>query len=242
MGDVSDCLVSTSLLKKLSSDGYEIDCVSNEVGCQIFDFCPNCKTNLLSNFIPSVNYDKAINASAGVLGSSLMECVNANEKYGYGRKDNELFFYNEGAEKHYNSIFMKRPTQSNYFQLLYGIAELSWKGEGYSFKYFPKNRCRKTLTGVAIKHPELSELIMNNLKLEQSRLWRIPFRQNIFKMFDEINRCKRIVTDNENVLHISCTLRKKVEYIATKESPYKIEMFNSGNIHKYTDTINENVI
>ena len=49
------------------------------------------------------------------------------------------------------------------------------------------------------------EYITNELKLEQSRLWNVPYRKNIYKQFDEVNRCTNIVTDDLFIMNISYT-------------------------------------
>jgi hypothetical protein len=240
MGDSAESLVATSLLKRFADDGYDIDCVSDENGCELFRYCPRCNVKLLSNYREGTFYEKAVNTSAGVLASSLMECISANIKCGYGRDGSDLKFFNDGAERHYKSMYLKRQTSANAFQLLFSLAEQSWQGEGYNIGYYPRNRCRKSFTGVAVKDLHVRELIFQNLKLDHSRLWKVPFKQNVLRLLDEINRCKRIVTDDISVLHASCALRKNVEYIATSPLPYAIEFFGKGSQHVYNKDGSQN--
>lgn len=239
LGEKWEIIAATSLVKRLVLDGYQVDCITNNDGMDLYKYCKGCNVSLLSeisSFKPK-EYSKAINTNPGVIASSLMECIDADIKCGFGRSNGDLSYFNEGVEKFYNAIYAGKESKSNYFQLLFSLAELSWRGDGYSVGYYPKNKSKDNLTGVAIRDYNMRKLILNNLKLDHSRLWVIPFKNNICKMFDEVNRCKRIVTDDLSILHSACALRKKVEFITRKNINYKLEMFNSGSIHFYGEEI-----
>jgi len=64
------------------------------------------------------------------------------------------------------------------------------------------------------------------------KIWYIPYKKNIFKRMDEINRCKKIITDDFLTLHLSLYLRKYVYFLQTLPSNTKIELFKNGEIHQ----------
>jgi hypothetical protein len=102
--------------------------------------------------------------------------------------------------------------------------------EGYFLNYYPKKKC-KHYAGVALKNQEWKNLVINHVKIDNNRLWVIPFKQNILKQIDEINICSHVITDDYLALHISLALRKNVEFLTGKPLPYKLETFGNGTLH-----------
>ncbi len=72
--------------------------------------------------------------------------------------------------------------------------------------------------------------------MKDLRLWDIPFKSNIIKQLDEINRCSHIITDDETCVHAALSLRKHVEYVVSKKPRYTTEMFGCVNIHIFDST------
>lgn len=233
--DVADAIVATSLIKRLSRDGFAVYCVCNEASESVFEFSGG--RNIAVDQARRNSFDMAVNLSPTFLCADIMSDVRASKKLGYGVADEKISFYNDGAKAHYETVHLGKVTKANLFQLMFGIADISWQGEGYGLSYFPRNKTRKGLTGIATKDIRLREFLINNLNLEWSRLWQIPFKKNVLKHIDETNRCKQIVTDDITTLHVALALRKSVEYIIQKELPYKMEMFGSGNVHVYDPTL-----
>jgi hypothetical protein len=117
--------------------------------------------------------------------------------------------------------------------LVFGLAQKTWQGEGYWLQYFPRNKTRKSLAGVAIRDDRMRRYLYGNLKVDRTRLWQIPFKHNPLKQIDEANRCKSIITDDFTIFNMGLALRKNVEYLIKKLPAYKLELFGSGNIHLF---------
>lgn len=231
LNDPADAIVATSLIKRLAKDGFTVYCVSNEVSEPVFEFSGG--TNLSVDQARKGSFDVAVNLSPSFLCADIMNNIRASKKLGYGVTDEQISFFNDGAKAHYETVHLGKVTKANLFQLMYGIADITWQGEGYGLSYFPRNKTRKGLTGLATKDVRLREFLISNLSLEWSRLWQIPFKKNVLKHIDETNRCKQVVTDDMTTLHVALALRKNVEYVIQRELPYKVEMFGSGNVHVY---------
>lgn len=117
------------------------------------------------------------------------------------------------------------------FQSFFSFFGLTWAGEGYDLQYFPRNRQKKNSLGVIIRNQWLKDYIVQNVVLKDTKIWDIPFKVNVLKQLDEINRCSHIITDDETCVHMALALRKYVEYVVTTEPSYVTEMFGSGNTH-----------
>jgi hypothetical protein len=222
--NASDALVATPLIRRLSKS-FVVHCMSDDNLVDFFRFCAKSSERLS---IINKPYDLVINLSPSLICSDVIEQACAKEKLGFGRSGENLRFFNEGADQLYRAKIIGIPSDANYFQLLFGAANLVWQGEGYEIPYFPRNRTKK-LTGIAIRDHRIKKHISENLKV--NKMWQVPFKHNLLKQLDEVNRCQNIITDDETVMHCALSLRKKVEFISRKRIPYRIEMFKSGNSH-----------
>lgn len=131
-------------------------------------------------------------------------------------------------DKHYNM---------NIFQLYFKLCQLKWRGEGYNINYYPQSREKKNLVGISVANSNLRNYVLENLDLEKMKIWYIPYKKNVFKRMDEINKCKRIVTDDFTTFHLSMALNKYVYYLKTSPLTMEIEMFGKGQIHNVPITV-----
>jgi len=120
----------------------------------------------------------------------------------------------------------------NWFQLYFSLCGMVWRGEGYSIHYFPKTRNHKRQVGVSVSNANLRNYVLDHLDLKDSKVWYIPYKKNLFKKMDEINRCQKIITDDLTTLHSSLYLRKYVYFLETSSPVLKPELFNSGEIYQ----------
>ena len=144
------------------------------------------------------------------------------------------FNYDEGL-KQFEDIFFegkRKYDDMNIFQLYYKLAGLKWKGEGYDIGYYPKSRTKKNRIGISVANANLRNYILEKLELKGKKIWYIPYKKNIFKRLDEINKCKKIITDDLLIFHLSMSLRKYVYFLETFPLNLKLELFNNGEIHK----------
>ena len=165
-------------------------------------------------------YDLFINLWPAIVKSK----VSVREYMGFGFYDEFKQF--EGAFLNTHSF----PKMSN-FQLYFRLAGLIWRGEGYDIGYYPKTKTKKNRIGMSAVNANLRNYVLDNLEIDDKKIWYIPYKKNIFKKIDEINRCKKIITDDSLTLHLSLVLRKQVYYLETYPQMLKIEFFNKGQLY-----------
>ncbi len=118
------------------------------------------------------------------------------------------------------------------FQMYYKLAGMTWKGEGYDIGYYPRSRSKKNRAGIAVANANLRNYLTDEIELGSMKLWHIPYKKNVFKRMDEINKCSKIVTDDMLTLHLSLALRKYVYFLKTNPINTKIEFFGNGEIYE----------
>lgn len=121
---------------------------------------------------------------------------------------------------------------TNLFQIYYKLCGLTWGGQGYDISYYPKTKSKKNRIGISVANANLRNYIIDKLKLDDKTLWIMPYKKDIFKKMDEINRCKKIITDDLTTYHLSMSLFKYVYFLETYPLNYKIETFKNGEIIK----------
>jgi len=146
------------------------------------------------------------------------------EKTGFG-------YYNE-FDKFKGAILGTQsfPEISN-LQLYFYLAGMTWKGEGYDLNYYPKTKSRKKRIGMSAVNANLRNYVLDNLEVDDKKICYIPYKKNIFKKMDEINRCKKIITDDLLTLHLALALRKYVYYLETYPHTLRLELFKNGQIY-----------
>lgn len=225
LGNQCECFISTSVIKGIlkicSADIFVLT-----KNLSIFKHNKNIKQVYLFDDIDVLlnkNFDILINLHPDFKD----ERINAYKKIGFNYSDDNIF----------DVLYGNGKTKSNIFQMYYRLCGLTWKGEGYDFNYYPKNRMKEEKTGVSVSNVKLRNFVVDKLKLEESRLWNIPFKFNIFKQLDEINRCKRIITDDFYILNLATFLRKDIFFLQTINYNFKIETFGCAKIYKVPDNI-----
>jgi hypothetical protein len=133
--------------------------------------------------------------------------------------------YRQSVMGTYESIEMSN------FQLYYFLAGMTWRGEGYDLSYYPRSKSKKNRIGMSAANANLRNYVIDNLDLGNKKIWYIPYKKNIFKKMEEINKCKKIITDDLLTMHLSLALRKYVYYLETYPHTYKIEMFGKGQVY-----------
>lgn len=126
----------------------------------------------------------------------------------------------------------KETYDMNIFQLYFILCGLVWKGEGCDIRYYPKNKTKFNKIGVSVANANIRHYVLDNLEVDKKKIWYIPYKKNIFKRMDEINRCKKIITDDLITFHLAMFMRKYVYYLETFPLSTKLELFNNGEIYK----------
>ncbi len=140
----------------------------------------------------------------------------------------------------FRGLYLKEEVNRSLFQLMFGVAGLKWAGEGYGFRYFPQARQRRNRVGIAVRDRGVRKFLHSYLNLEESRIWHVPFKENVLKQFDEVNKAASIVTDDPFVMHVGLSLRKRVELLIYEPPTIKPEFFGNGCIHLVPDGIKGN--
>jgi hypothetical protein len=143
------------------------------------------------------------------------------------------FYFHSYFDK-FKKVFSgnKEHFDMNIFQLYFILSGLKWSGEGYDIRYKPKNKVKANKIGVSVANANIRNYILDNLEVDNKKIWYIPYKKNIFKRMDEINRCKKIITDDLITFHLAMSMRKYVYYLETFPLSTKLEMFNNGEICK----------
>jgi hypothetical protein len=228
-------LASTSLTKGLqkSFDDCEIVYFVEEESVPLIKY--NKNLSVISGYTVNGDFDCVINFSPTMQAANFCESISAKEKYGFIEKDGQVCCIDKNSAEFYDVMHNQLKTSKCLFQLIFRLANQTWKGEGYNLSYYPKNKTIKTNTGVAIVDDDLRAYVKNNLSLSMSQVYYLPNKNNLYKKLDEINRCMNIVTDDLFVLHAGICLRKNVEFLDTKNLNYKIEFFGKGNHYRIVD-------
>jgi len=223
---LTDCLAASSvnagLLKKYK-DAHITWIVANDDAKSIFSFNENVQALTIDEFkmMHSLDiYDIFINLSCNL---DRVPIVHSKDKKG--------FYFEPKNDKYRVCICGDSFLDMNIFQIYYRVAGMSWRGEGYDIHYYPKTKRKKSRVGLAMANANLRNFIRDNLDLEISKLWTIPYKKNLFKRMDEINRCQSVVTDDALTMHLALALRKKVYFLQVLPVNFKIEMFNSGEVY-----------
>ena len=151
-----------------------------------------------------------------------------NKFIGVFAKEKRGFVFDEKNARYADCLFGDVYLKMNLFQIYFRLANMSWRGEGYDVSYYPKFKSKKNRVGLSIVNANLRNFVHEKLDLEMSRLWVVPYKKNIFKRMDEINRCDTIVTDDLLTLHIAVSLKKFVHFLKVVPLAFEIEMFGKG--------------
>jgi len=231
-GTQGECLIATSVIKGLQAryQDVKIDCfVKDETTAEIFKY--NQYVNMVTDDITDVlnqQYDLLVNLHPD-MSKVTCEGIQAKETVGFHfAKESDAFIAN---------LYGSKRTKMSLFQIYSRLAGLTWKGEGFQLKYYPKSRQKRNRTGLAIANVNLRKYIVDKLKLDMSNIWYVPFKNSLFKRIDEVNRCKYLITDDFLTLNAGLFLRKEVFFLMDVPYNTRIELFGSGTIYKVPTSI-----
>ncbi|MFA5600105.1 MAG: hypothetical protein WDA06_05850 [Phenylobacterium sp.] len=224
LGSIADCLISSSIIKQFDADFVVITAdKDNEL---VFKYNTKVKAcyninNLPLNFLDN-NFDILFNYSYNIDGY-ILQNIQANEKRG--------FLFSKKTEDFMKILYGNKRTHLNMFEIYYSLVDERWRGQGYDFNYYPSCKTGKNKTGLFVSNLNLKNYITSKLKLNDSKLWIIPYRKNLFKRVDEINKCSTVVTDDFLTMNIANYLRKGIFFLQTMPFNFKLEMFGRGSIY-----------
>jgi len=231
LGSPVECFMSTPLIPVLAKMGEVEVITENKNSAESFRYNPNVKKSYLINRMPdyigSEAYDLLINLHPDF--SDSLFFFNAKEKVGFN--------YSEDSYNTYKNLYGQEKTNKNIFQMYFNLANLKWHGEGFDFHYFPRNKTKKNRIGLAVSNRNLKDFVLDKLKLNNTKLWNIPYKKSLFKKADEINKCGCIITDDFYYANIAMAYRKQIHFLKTDSYNFKIETFGKGNIYNVPKNI-----
>lgn len=228
-------LASTSVIKSIGNKYKKstIDWATTSDSYSLLQYNSRIR-DILVGYGPFHNsYDVAINLSPTKESCLTMNIIESDVKLGFGEIDGEIGYLNNDAKEGFEVLHKGLPSDRHILQIIFRIAGLKWRGEGYDLAYYPKNKMKKGKTGIAISDSRLRKYVKNNLQLNKSELWHVPMKQDILKRIDEINRCKRIVTNDLFSAHAAIAMRKHVEFLDDQGLNMGMEFFGNGNHIKF---------
>lgn len=226
LGSINECLVASSLNKRLRETADEIHWVVADRFCaNVFKYADRVKVFTADQFDSGVLYDWAINLHPDSGGIRPLA-----KKY-------NGFIYDAEADQYSHILYGQEKSNMKLFQIYFRLAGLSWKGEGYDLTYYPKTKSKKDRAGLAIAHGGLRRYVRNKLELDSMKVWIVPYKRNIFRHMDELNRCGTIMTDDLSTMSLSIFLRKQIHFMQTLPLNFKLEFFGTGEIYNVPASI-----
>jgi len=234
-GEPWTTLVSTSMIKAINKkyDKASIDWATTSSSYPLLQYNSRIRDVLVGYGQFYNQYDIAINLSPTREACLTMNNIESKIKLGFGEVEGNVSYLNNDAKEGFDVLYKGLPSDRHILQIIFRIAGLKWRGEGYDLAYYPKNKMKKGKTGIAISDSKLRKYVKSNLQLNQSELWHVPMKQDLLKRIDEINRCKRIVTNDLFSAHAAIAMRKHVEFLDDKRLNMGIEFFGNGNHIKF---------
>lgn len=230
-------LASTSLITRIKKDypKSNIYFFSNQESVPFLLF--NNQVTVSNGYVCDFDceFDYAFNLSPKIESCNLLLNLKAKVKMGFTENLGKIDFANKEAEYFYRVLNKEKKTDKNIFQLMYKACGMTWKGEGYNLCYYPRNKTNKNITGVITEKEDLKNFLISNLSLKESKLCSMPFRSNILKKIDEVNRCMNVVTDDLFILHASIALRKNVQFLDLDGLCFNTEFFGRGSYYRVLD-------
>ena len=244
-GPPEHALVLTSLISGLYQQygAHKIAWVTSDRNMVFFQAMKGVEVRSLETLkADGVEYDRCISYGGSVPAILAPTIIKARSYYGLYSPNNNLMTSEQHvnpveARTVYQILYGDRETRQNIFQVMYQMAGLTWRGEGYGFRYYPKAKEKTNVVGVAIANEKVREYIKSHLEVVERKLWHVPIKQDPMKQFDEVNRCASLITDNPLVMHIAVALRKHVEYLVYRPPFMRMQFFGNGFCHLIPEQI-----
>lgn len=227
-GGLTDCIIGSSINKAIRGKAPGVKVywlVIDSAAKSLLKVNENIEDAMtLSEFlVKSISLDAIFNFSPEF--KPQMAEMMAGQPAGFG------FNFTEGSEKYVDVLYGNKYVKMNAFQVHFSIVGFKWHGESYDICYYPKSKSKKNRAGLAIANANLRNYVHDNLDLENMNPWIIPYKQNVLRKMDEINRCRHVVTDDILTFHLAVYLRKHVQFLDIIPRNCKLEFFGQGEIH-----------
>jgi hypothetical protein len=157
LGTVCECFVATSVIKGICRDIVNPEIyviVSNEDCKKIFRYNDKVKNVYCLKEVPdslvAQPFAHIINLSP-TFSPETLPSLQSESKHGFN--------FSSDSEKLYDVLYGESHLNKNIFQAYYHLAGMNWRGEGYSFSYYPKSKSKKGLVGLSVANANLRSYI-----------------------------------------------------------------------------------
>lgn len=228
LGDICDCFIASSINKgflRKYRDAEITWVVQGDDQRSLFDFTKGVKSIGTPDFLNGsfVQYDLLVNLAPAIHPSDpVLNC--AKKVIGFN--------FDENSAEYYEILHANRKTAMNAFQIYFRLAGMTWRGEGYGISYYPKSRSKENTAAIAIDHAKLRHYVNDHIAVDTLKMALVPYKKNIFRRMDEINRASYVITDDQLTMHLGIFLRKYVHFLETIPMNTQPEFFGKGKIYK----------
>ena len=231
-GTPAENAVASSILKgmtKVVSGDTQVTWVVSDRNClSLFRYNTRCVPVFYQDLMPiNHHYDVLINLHP-ICVVPEMTGISFDEAIGFG--------YDKTLDIFLDVLYGQTPSKLSLFQIYFKASGMTWRGEGCDIGYYPKSRTNRKKVGLAIANANLRNYVSDRLNLDKisnfkgMTLWHVPYKKNILKRMNEINKCKEIITDDFLTLNLALYLRKHVYFLETISLNTRIEFFGFGRV------------
>jgi hypothetical protein len=187
------------------------------------------------------NFDIAVNLDYTEESAKLLYNSKAAEQIGLIWDYDKIAPANDKAQ--YFIDVMTKPyyqerNKSHYFQLIYQVCNMKWRGQGYAINFKPQYNPDKYPLGIvsnADKHAELTDILKkNNVKYHP-----INFTTDPLTVMGSIWQCKNILCQPDHYMHVAMAYHKNIIVPAFKLNRKDFCFFNQNENVLKTEDVNE---
>jgi len=165
-------------------------------------------------------YDIAINLDYNAQHADYLSQIDAKEKVGFIIEDDKIVAANKKAEyyiKMQDNDYFKEKNTSNYFQIIYQICGIKWKGQGYAVHYKPQKKPNKVSLGI-VSNVENSQSISKKLKDLNIKPKILNYSTNPLTVMHDVWKCRKILCQPDYYMHTALAYHKNV-IVANMQDP-----------------------
>jgi len=183
----------------------------------------------ITNNIEDINNsrsDLVVNLSYSVIGIDYN--FYSNKTIGFIGEGDKTCCTSRSCIDLFNHIYIRKKNEKNIYELLFDIVGIDWCGEKPFISYKSKSKTKHNTTGISVKNEDIRHYIKSNLKLDLTKRWHVPIRQNPQKFVDEISKCSMLITDDIFASFVGISERKYTYYLDYEKESLNMIFFGKG--------------
>jgi hypothetical protein len=230
LGSLTDCIsascINRGLRRKFPDTSSIVWMTTDKDSANLFRYTDEATAWSQDKFLASPDYNEKYGLLINLHPSFLPSMSHIQYERGIG------FGFDDKANEFRDVLFGSQRSTMSVFRIYFRLAGLSWRGESYGFRYYPKTKSRAKTAGIAVAHSNLRFFVNENLDLSSMRVSIASNKRNLFRRLDELNRFSEIVTDDMLTMHLAVFLRKYVHFLQTYSLNTQPEFFGAGRIYE----------